>query len=222
MSEAITTQVLIEQFQQGDDRALNELFKRYQMRVLTAVRIRLGAKLRRKVESCDIVQDVMMDALRKLESFDFKTEGAFLHYINRVVTNKIRDEADHWKYQKRDMDRELPLEKRRSPSSSIPLPLAEDPGVPTPSKIIGLQEDLALLEQAMDRLGEENEEYRDLIVAVKIEGRTYGEIAEETGVSPDAVRMKVNRAMAVLARGFQDMRAWGAGEEENGSLKQES
>jgi len=205
LSNLEDTQVLVEQFQQGDNSALNELCRRYQTRVLAAVRIRLGAKLRRKVQSWDIVQEVMMDALRKLGSFDFKTEGAFLHYLNRVVANKIRDQADYWKYQKRDMDREIPLEKRRSPSSSIPLPLAEDRGAPTPSKIIGLQEDLALLEQAMDRLGEENEEYRDLIVAVKIEGRTYGEIAEDAGVSADAIRMRVKRAVLSLTRAFRDL-----------------
>ena len=48
----------------------------------------------------------------------------------------------------------------------------------------------------MDRLAAESEEDRDLIVAVKIEGSTYAEIAEDRGLpAADAVRMRVKRAM---------------------------
>jgi len=203
--EALTTRILIEQVQQGDQNALNELCNRYQMRVLAAVRIRLGANLRRKVQSCDIVQEVMIDALRGVEKFDFRTEGAFLKYLNRVVANKIRDEADHWGARRRDMGREVSLEKERSVGSAIPLNCPEDRAAPTPSKIVGLQEDLALLERAIDHLGEESEDYRDLIVAVKIEGRTYREIAEETDATEDAVRMRVKRAVLALGRIYRDL-----------------
>lgn len=74
VADPLSTQALIEQVQQGDDDALQEICCRYQMRVLTAVRIRLGANLRKKLESSDIVQEVMIDALRKVKSFEFRTE----------------------------------------------------------------------------------------------------------------------------------------------------
>ena len=93
--EPETTQILIQQVQQGNQKALEELCNRYYTRVLAAVRIRLGRKLRSKVESWDIVQDVMVDALRTIGSFEFRTEGAFLKYLNQVVRNRIRDEADY-------------------------------------------------------------------------------------------------------------------------------
>ncbi|NQU23407.1 MAG: sigma-70 family RNA polymerase sigma factor [Candidatus Nealsonbacteria bacterium] len=205
MPDTLTTQVLIEQVQDGDQSALNELCSRYQMRVLTAVRVRLGAHLRQKVESWDIVQEAMIDALRGVEKFEFRTEGAFLKYINRVVANKIRDEADHWGAQRRDAGREVSLEKGRSVGSATPLITPEDRAAPTPSKIVGLHEDLALLESAMDRLGDESSDYRDLIVAAKIEGRTYREIAEESDSTEDAVRMRVKRALTALARIYKNL-----------------
>jgi hypothetical protein len=63
MSSTLTTQVLIDRVQHGNPSsrvaALNELCARYQERVLRAVRIRLGAKLRAKLQSSDVVQDVM-------------------------------------------------------------------------------------------------------------------------------------------------------------------
>ena len=52
----------------------------------------------------------------------------------------------------------------------------------------------------MDLLGEQSLEYRDLIIAVQIEGRTYAEVAEELGKSPDAIRMQAKRAQAELAK----------------------
>ena len=47
------------------------------------------------------------------------------------------------------------------------------------------------------------EEARELIVAVKIEGRTYQEIAEALGKSQDAVRMQVKRALLALTNAFR-------------------
>lgn len=215
MQEPQTTQILIRRVQSGDQTALEELCDRYLARVLSAVRIRLGAKLRRKVESSDIVQDVMVDALRKIESFEFRSEGAFLKYLNEVVQNRIRDEADYWSAQKRAPDREVGLQIARSPDSSIPFEIGMGASVPTPSKIVSLGEDLAILERAIDRIGEQSQEYRELIVAVKIEGRSFREIAEEDGKTPDAVRMQFNRAMAALAKAFQELSADG-GEPRNG------
>ena len=205
MPETLSTQILIEQVQQGDQGALNELFSRYQMRVLTAVRIRLGANLRKKLESSDIVQEVMIDALRKVKSFEFRTEGAFLKYLNQVVANRIRDQADRWGAQRRDVNREVSLNAERSVGSPIPLNTPEDRSALTPSKIGILQEDLASLERAIDRLGEQSEEYRDLIVAVKLEGRTCREIAEEAGATEDAIRMRVKRALLALTKIYKEL-----------------
>jgi RNA polymerase sigma factor (sigma-70 family) len=202
--ESLTTQVLIEQVQAGDRGALDSLCDRYLMRVLAAVRIRLGAKLRQKVESWDIVQQVMLQAMGEVKSGDFRTDGAFLNYLNRMVENRIRDEADRWGAKRRDMRRELSLDTPRSSGSAHPLDLP-DTLAPTPSRLLILREDLARLELAVDRLGDESEEYRELIVATKIEGRSYAELAEEQGTTPDAIRMKVRRAQAALARIYKKL-----------------
>jgi RNA polymerase sigma factor (sigma-70 family) len=205
LPESLTTLVLIEQVQAGDRGALDVLLDRYLMRVLAAVRIRLGAKLRQKVESWDIVQQVMLNVMGEVKAGDFRTDGAFLNYLNRVVENRIRDEADRWGAQRRDMNREVSVENPRSPGSTSPLDIVGAGASPTPSKVLILQEDLARLELAIDQLGNEADEYRELIVAVKIEGRSYAEMAEEQGTTPDAIRMKVQRAQAALTRIYKKL-----------------
>ncbi len=56
---AHATATLLLHIQQGDTQAIDQLYRRYQDRVLTAVRYRLGRKLRQKVESADIVQNLL-------------------------------------------------------------------------------------------------------------------------------------------------------------------
>jgi RNA polymerase sigma-70 factor (subfamily 1) len=166
--------------------------------VLAAVRARLGAELRGKLESWDVVQDALLASLRNVQAFDQASEGAFLNWLAKIVENRIRDQADFFRADKRDHRLEKPL-AGRSDDSSAPLDIPEKCGTPTPSQVLILSEDLARLEKAMDQLPEES---RELIVAVKIEGRTYDEIAQAIGKSPDAVRMQAKRALMALANAF--------------------
>ncbi len=205
-AEPAPTQFLLQRAQGGDQAALNELYNRYVMRVLAAVRARLGGELRQKVESWDIVQDAMLASLKNIPTFNHEGEGAFLNWLAKVVENRIRDQMDHFRAGKRDHRREVPLGGPGSPDSFLPLDIPDKSGVPSPSQILVLNEDLARLERAMDQLPQES---RELIVAVKIEGQTYQEIAEALGKSPDAVRMQVNRAIAALTKAFQELGAGG-------------
>ncbi len=200
MSDATSTRVLLERFHGGDAAALNELYSRYVTRVLAAVRARLGAELRNKVESWDIVQDAMLASLRNIGDFQYNSEGAFLKWLVQIVENRIRDQIDHHHAERRDHRREVSVENVRSPGSSAPLDIAGRSGLPTPSQILMLNEDFALLEQALDQLPADS---RDLIIAVKLQARTYQELADETGKTPDAVRMQVNRAMESLTAAYR-------------------
>ena len=203
MPDTLTTQVLIHRVQAGDRAALNDLLARYQQRVLSAVRIRLGAKLRRKIESWDIVQEVLMGAFGKIKSGDFRTEGALMKYLNVLVENRLRDEADRQGAQRRDPGRETPLGARSSGDGN-PLIDIVARSAPGPSSVLVLAEDLERMERAMDRL---SPDHRELLVAVKLEGRTYVELAHEGkyGKTEDAIRMKVKRAQTRLAQIFQEL-----------------
>ena len=154
--------------------------------------------------SWDVVQDALLASLKNVQSFNQTSEGAFLNWLAKVVENRIRDQLDYFRAEKRDHRLERSLEGARSAESSVPLNIPERGCVPTPSKVLMLSEDLARLEKAMDRLPEES---RELIVAVKIEGRTYDEIAQAQGKSPDAVRMQVKRALLALTNAFRALEA---------------
>lgn len=57
----------------GDESALNKLWAVYGPRVLWLVRLRMGKELRSKLESMDLVQDVLVSALKDLGNFTYRT-----------------------------------------------------------------------------------------------------------------------------------------------------
>ena len=204
VDDVTSTKVLLEQHRAGDAEALNALYGRYATRVLAIVRARLGAELRQRVQSLDIVQEAMLDSLKNLEKFDYASEGAFLKWLTVIVENRIRDQRDYYKAARRDIGKECPLENPRSVGSAIPLEIPDKSGLQTASRVMMLSEDMQRLEQALDHLPTEA---RELIISVKLEGRTYQELADEMGKTSDAVRMQANRAMDALTAVFRELDA---------------
>jgi RNA polymerase sigma factor (sigma-70 family) len=200
MFDSLATQDLIRKIQAGDQEAQDQLMERYLPQVYRLVRLKLGTGLRSKLESGDIVQEVLMNVLKGMDKFEVRSEGKLINYIGKVVVNAIRDRADFFDAQKRDKNREIPLEKKRSPGDSTPLDIPGDDRAQTPSVIAAHREERELFEQAMDALKEESEKYHSLIIAVAGEGQTYKEIAESTGKSADAVRGQFKRARTRLIK----------------------
>ena len=85
MESILQTQVLVDRIHDGNKEALNQLCERYMPRILYAVRARLGMRLRRKVQSMDVLQDAMVDIVKGIDNFEFRSDGAFLHYVNRII-----------------------------------------------------------------------------------------------------------------------------------------
>lgn len=190
---------LVRQVQKGDRQALDALFKRYAARVLQIVRCRLGVGLRARLESQDIVQEAFLRALKDFQKFEIRHEGAFLHWISKLVTNVIRDRNDYFHAQKRAMSKDQPLSQARADASHA---TADIPGPDkTPSQFLVLDEDFQRLLAAMDLL---NADSREAVVQRDLEGLSFAEIGELLGRSDDAARMLYARAKARLAGLMQD------------------
>ena len=131
-----------------------------------------------------------------------------MKYLNVLVANRLRDEADRQGAQRRNPDREIPLDRHpdggRSSGDGSPLMDIADRSAPGPSTVLSRMEDLQRMARAMDEL---TDEHRELIVAAELEGRTYGELAAEGrfGKTPDAIRMKLTRARARLAQVYHEL-----------------
>ena len=189
-----TTLNLVMRAKAGEDQALNLLLERYLNRILRIVRMKLGPKLRTKMESMDVVQEVMVRAVKGFEKFEPENEAAFLHWISKLVQNEIRDLADYHGAAKRDFAKEKENKKDSSIDSSV---LSNIPANSEwrPSFQIKLKEDVLELEAAMDQLPEKQ---RDVVVMRQYEGMSFKEIGEELDCSEDAARIQFARAMDKL------------------------
>ncbi|MFB0553856.1 MAG: sigma-70 family RNA polymerase sigma factor [Phycisphaerae bacterium] len=186
----------------GDESALNKLWAVYGPRVLWLVRLRMGKELRSKLESMDLVQDVLVSALKDLGNFTYKNEGDLVRWLSRIADNRLRDNLDRLHADKRDIRKEVRLNNRRRITEDSFVPVAEFADTTTPSAIMSRKEDLAKLEKAMDEL---KSEYREAIILTKIEGLSYEKVATRLDKSPDAVRMLATRAMVALAAAFRSV-----------------
>ena len=97
------TRHLVALAQGGGESALNQLCKVYGARVLWIIRLRMGAELRSKLESMDLVQDVLVSALKDLGNFTYETEGDFLRWLSRITENRLRGHLHRLHANKRDI-----------------------------------------------------------------------------------------------------------------------
>lgn len=123
---------LVRRAQAGDAAAVEELFRRYQERLYRIARIRMGARLRRHLESADIVQNTYAVAFQRIRGFELRSHAGILQWLARILENQVRDAADHFGAQKRD-GATVPLAPPgRSEEARAPDPPATDP---SPSEV---------------------------------------------------------------------------------------
>ena len=178
--------------QSGDEDSLNRLLARYLPRLRRWASGRLPWALRTMLDTGDLVQDAIVNALPHLNGLEIRTEHAFQFYLQRAVKNRIIDL--HKRAGRRPIREEIP-EDARTPDSS--------------PEVKAIQaEALERYERALASL--KNEESQALVLRVEL-GFDYQEIATQLGKpSADAARMAVTRAMVRLADKMGQSRARGS------------
>ena len=196
------TQQLVALAKDGDRSALDQLCRVYAERVRWMVRLRMGKELRSKLESMDLAQEVFIHALEGMGDFTYENEGDFVRWLSTIAENAFHDNLDKLHADKRDIRKELHL------GGCGPTTGGRFFGVPgpvdatTPSAIMSKREDLARLEEAIDKL---RPEYRQVILLAKIEELSYNQIGDRLGKSAGAVKMLVSRAIVALASTFESV-----------------
>ena len=193
---------LLNRFREGDQEALNRLYKRYFDRLHAVVRLRTGPKLRSKMDSLDIVQDAFLASLQGLDRFSYHSEGDFFHWICKVAENRIRDQAEHFAAGKRDIAKERPLEMQRPSVQSVFGPINELATSASPATKVVRAEDIQRLERAVDALPEDQ---REALLLVRYEQLSLAEAAGIMKKTRDAVRMLVARAIVALSKNLGSM-----------------
>ena len=183
----------------GSQEAAWELAEIYSPHVIRAVRQRLPSEIRAKFDSQDFVQAVWASILLKREQLDqFTTPEHFVAYLVAVAKNKVLMEYRGFRTKKRDVRLEVDLATTEEGGSRKPSqprhgqhPLASD--APTPSHIAQVRDlwDVVLRESSV----REQE-----MIAMRIEGKSYRQIAEHMDINEKTVRRTINGKLAELLK----------------------
>ena len=195
------TQQLVALAKRGDASALNQLCSVYGERVRRIMRLRMGVELRSKLDSVDVVQDVLIQAIVNLKDFSYQNEGDFLRWLCRIAENKFHDILDKFQADKRDIRREIPFKREETTTDRGSFGVAGPLQTTTPSVLLSRKEQLDRLESAIDNL---KPEYRQVIVLSRIERLSHEEIAARLDKSKGAVAMLLSRALVALTAAYEN------------------
>ncbi|MFY9344970.1 MAG: sigma-70 family RNA polymerase sigma factor [Planctomycetota bacterium] len=178
---------LVKKAQGGDGDALNRLFDRYYERVRRSVRVRLGPKLRARLETADILQPAFTKAFQNFDRFEMRHEGSLLHWLAEYAQRQLNDAAD-----------QANAQKRREPAPPVRLDDSREGrgkvevagGDRSPSELAGQGEDCAAIEACLHELPEH---YRRVIVLRDFDGLEWLEIARELGKNSDSAARELHR-----------------------------
>ncbi len=175
----------------GDRAALEALLERSLPDLRAFIRLRAGAVVRRHEGRSDIVQSICREILTHADRFEHPSEAAFRRWLFTTALRKLSNKRDHWTRERRD------AALTQGDEASERALLDAYARMATPSEHASVREELALFEEAMGRLGESD---RVLIVMTRIVGTPIVELADEMGLSAEALRQRLHRALAKLAR----------------------
>lgn len=162
----------------GDQSAAEELVRRYEPEIRRAVRVRLtDPNLRRAVDSADICQSVLGTFFVRLAAgqFEFDDSTQLVKLLARMVRNKVIDHANK------------PANRRTRTAEDGVLEETAGGGE-TPSQLATGAE---LLAEAGRRMTAEEK----ALAEQRADGRSWQEIADAAGTTPDAARKKLERAL---------------------------
>ncbi|HTN76897.1 MAG TPA: sigma-70 family RNA polymerase sigma factor [Pirellulaceae bacterium] len=201
--ESDKTQELLLGVQGGDAEAINRLLERHRDAVRRLVQMRLDTRVQRRVDVSDVVQDVFVEANRRLNDYAQNPPMPFHLWLRQIAQDRIIDaHRRHRGSAKRSVDREQAMNVPAGMDrSSIELAAQiVDPEL-TPAAAATQHEMAQRVEAAIAQLGEQDAE---IIIMRHYEHLTNQEIAQALGLTEPAASMRYLRAVRKLRETLGD------------------
>lgn len=170
------TEHLIAQARGGDASAYQDLFERESGRLQVYVSLRLGQRLRARVDPLDVVQDVLLSAHRGFPTFEARGPGAFRAWLHAIADHRIRDLASR---------------EGRDPTSE-----SEQSASPGPATLVGGEEQRQRLVAALERLPAGQ---REVLLMRYFQGLSPADLGPALGCTPRHARRILAEAHGALA-----------------------
>ena len=181
---------LLQQVKGGDQRALQSLLATHLGPLRAFVRLQSTPLLRTRETESDIVQHVCVEVLQRVENFTFVSESKFRGWLYGAVLNVVRDRDRYHKADRRSPTREEDI-------SNPDALLTSYRSIRSPSSHLLAAEETRQLEEAFERLPPH---YAQVLALAKVAQLSRTDMAEQLGISPEAVSKLQKRAILRLSK----------------------
>ncbi|AMV33984.1 RNA polymerase sigma factor CnrH [Pirellula sp. SH-Sr6A] len=191
------TAELLQNARQGEPEAVDALMDRHRDSLRRMIQLRLDQRLNQRMDVSDVIQDVLVEANRRLKDYMSNPVIPFHLWIRQIAKDRIIDaHRRHRLSAKRSIDREQPQPGKGPPDqSTIELANQFRDGALTPAAAATQKELAAQIEAAVHLLRDQD---REIILMRHYEQLNNQEIAQSLGLTEPAASMRYLRALKRL------------------------
>ena len=197
------TEQLLAQAKDGDEGAINQLMDRHRNSLRQLIRMRLDHQIQRRVDVSDVVQDVLIEANRRLQRFLDNPIMPFHLWLRQIARDRIIDaHRRHRVSARRSVDREQRMSVPQGyDQSSLNLAAMIGDDRLTPAAAALQKEIASRIELSITKLDEKDSE---IVIMRHYELLTNQEIAQALDLSEPAASMRYLRAVRRLKAIIQE------------------
>ena len=195
--EPAKTEELLAGAKRGDASAVNQLMERHRDSLRRMVQLRLDQKIQRRIDVSDVVQDVLIEANRRLADYVANPQMSFHLWLRQIAQDRIIDaHRRHRASAKRSVARERPLAVPSADDrSTMDLAAQLCDSELTPAAAVAQEEMARCVERAISELPDQDCE---IIIMRHYEQLSNQEIAQALGLTEPAASMRYLRAVRRL------------------------
>jgi RNA polymerase sigma-70 factor (ECF subfamily) len=178
---------------EGDQAAVRLLLDRYRGRLRRMIGLRLDERLASRLDASDVVQDTLIDAVQRLETYLRERPLPFYPWLHRLASERL---AQAHRYHLRTLRRQAGRELAGGDALTGPMArrlvdVLVESGT-SPSGRLIREEDREAVWQA---LGELSQQDREILVMRYLEQLAFAEIATILSITDGAARLRHYRAL---------------------------
>jgi RNA polymerase sigma-70 factor (ECF subfamily) len=197
IDDSCETDRLLRRAAEGDQVSLGALLTRHEERLRRLVAFRLDPRLKGRIGTSDVLQEVYLAAARCLAAYLRDPAMPFYLWLRGIAGNKLLElHRNHLGTPMRDARREVPLDRGGMPGASSAALAAQLLGHSTrPSEAAIRAELKARLQTALDEMEETD---REVLALRHFEHLTNAESAQVLGIKETAAGKRYLRALERL------------------------
>jgi RNA polymerase sigma-70 factor (ECF subfamily) len=191
------TQELLSGARGGDADAVNKLLEKHREALRRMIDMRLDRRIRQRVDASDVVQEVLVDAHRRINDYLSNPAMPFHLWLRQMAQDRLIDaHRRHRDAARRSLDREQPLVIAGTDDrSTIELAAQLWDRELTPAAAATVRELQQRFAAAVEQLEDQD---REVVLMRHFEQLSNSEVAEALGLTPPAASMRYLRAMRRL------------------------